>query len=146
MPVVQARIKSNDIRLNSRDKRRETRKMKSRWLVSFGLLIVLTPVLGFAQTKGDAKAGKAKYDTLCVGCHGATGAGDGAAAAALTPKPGNFTDCKEMGKLSDDFLYKITKDGGQAVKKSPMMPPWGASLNEQDLHNMVAYVKSFCKK
>jgi mono/diheme cytochrome c family protein len=111
---------------------------------AFILTLVTGPAL--AQSKGDAKAGKAKYDTLCVGCHGATGKGDGAAAAALTPKPGDFTNCKEMGKLSDDFLYKITKDGGQAVKKSPMMPPWGASLKEPDLHNMVAYVKSFCKK
>jgi len=120
--------------------------MKSRLFVSFGLLILLAPGLGLAQTTGDAKAGKAKYDALCVGCHGATGKGDGAAAAALTPKPGDFTNCKEMAKLSDDFLYKIVKDGGQGVKKSPMMPPWGASLNEQGLHNMVAYVKSFCKR
>jgi len=73
--------------------------MKSRLFVSFGLLILLAPGLALAQSKGDAKAGKAKYDTLCVGCHGATGKGDGAAAAALNPKPGNFTDCKEMGKL-----------------------------------------------
>jgi mono/diheme cytochrome c family protein len=120
--------------------------MRSRWVVSFVLLILLAPGLGLAQSKGDAKEGKAKYDTLCVGCHGATGKGDGAAAAALNPKPGNFTDCKEMGKLSDDFLYKIVKDGGQGVKKSPLMPAWGASLKEPDLHNMVAYVKSFCKK
>ncbi len=121
--------------------------MKS-WLFvgSVLLLTLLAPGLGFAQSKGDAKAGKAKYDTLCVGCHGATGKGDGAAAAALNPKPGDFTNCKEMGKLSDDYLHKIIKEGGQAMKKSPMMPPWGASLNEKDLANMVAYIKSFCKK
>ena len=36
--------------------------MKSRLFVSFGLLILLAPGLALAQTKGDAKAGKTKYD------------------------------------------------------------------------------------
>ena len=121
--------------------------MKSRLFISSALFFaLLAPGLGLAQSKGDAKAGKAKYDNLCVGCHGATGKGDGAAAAALNPKPGDFTNCKEMGKLSDDFLYKSIKEGGQAVKKSPVMPPWGSSLNDQEVWNTVAYVKSFCKK
>lgn len=110
------------------------------------LISTLVSGLALAQSKGDAKAGKTKYDTLCVGCHGATGKGDGAAAAAMNPKPGDYTNCKEMGKLSDDYLHKIIKEGGQAVKKSPMMPPWGASLNDQDVWNVVGYVKSFCKK
>ncbi len=120
--------------------------MTSRLFVSFGLLILLAPGLGLAQTKGDSKAGKAKYDALCVGCHGATGKGDGAAAAALTPKPGDFTSCKEMGKLSDDVLHKAIKEGGKAVNKSPLMPPWGASVNDQQTRDLVSYIRSFCKK
>lgn len=121
--------------------------MKSKTFISYALfLALLAPGLGLTQTKGDAKAGKAKYDTLCVGCHGPSGKGDGAAAATLNPKPADYTNCKEMGKLSDDYLHKIIKEGGQANKKSPMMPPWGASLNDQDIWNVVGYVKSFCKK
>jgi cytochrome c oxidase cbb3-type subunit III len=120
--------------------------MKSRLIVGFGLLVLFAPGLGLAQTKGDAKAGKTKYDTLCVGCHGATGKGDGSAAAALNPKPGDFTNCKEMGKLSDDTLHKTIKEGGKAVNKSPIMPPWAASLNDQQIGDVVSYVRSFCKK
>jgi cytochrome c oxidase cbb3-type subunit 3 len=120
--------------------------MQSRLIVSFGLLILLAPALGLAQTRGDAKAGKTKYDTLCVGCHGATGKGDGSAAAALNPKPGDFTNCKEMGKLSDDTLHKAIKEGGKAINKSPIMPPWAASLNDQQIGDVVSYVRSFCKK
>jgi cytochrome c oxidase cbb3-type subunit 3 len=108
--------------------------------------IVVMPNLGLAQGKGDAKAGKAKYDSFCAGCHGATGKGDGAAAAALNPKPGDFTDCKTMAGNSDEFLHKIIKEGGAAVKKSPMMPTWGASLSDQDISNVVSYIRSLCKK
>lgn len=35
--------------------------------------------------------GKGLYDIQCVSCHGTAGAGDGIAAAALNPKPRNFT-------------------------------------------------------
>lgn len=117
--------------------------------LSTGCVALLTALLlatSLAQAQGDLKAAKAKYDQLCAGCHGAGGKGDGAAAAALNPKPGDFTDCKEMGKYSDDFLRKIIKEGGQAVKKSPMMPPWGTSLKDPEIQNLVAYIKGFCKK
>ncbi len=121
--------------------------MRSRWYVTCAaILFLVVPSLALAQAKADPKAAKAKYDQLCVGCHGASGKGDGPAAASLKPGPGDFTNCKEMASYSDDLLFKIIKDGGAAVKKSAMMPPWGASLTDQDVRNMVAYVKSFCKK
>ena len=91
--------------------------MKSRLFVIFGLLILLAPGLALAQTKGDAKAGKTKYDANCVGCHGATGKGDGAAAAALNPKPQDHTNGKVMKALSDKYLFDIIKDGGASQKK-----------------------------
>lgn len=121
--------------------------MRSRWYVACAVIsFLVVPSLGLAQAKADPKAAKAKYDQLCVGCHGVTGKGDGPAASSLKPGPEDFSDCKHMANYSDDFLFKIIKEGGAAVKKSAMMPPWGASLSDQDLRNMVAYVKSFCKK
>jgi mono/diheme cytochrome c family protein len=41
--------------------------------------------------------GRASFQRNCASCHGEKGAGDGFAAAALDPKPRNFT--------SDDFKY-----------------------------------------
>jgi mono/diheme cytochrome c family protein len=119
--------------------------MKSRFLVSLGLVISLAPGLGFAQTKGDAKAGKLKYDANCVGCHGATGKGDGAAAAALNPKPGDMTDGKAMKALGDKYLFDIIKNGGASQKKSPIMPASGKKLNDQEISDIVAYVRSLAK-
>jgi cytochrome c553 len=119
--------------------------VKSRLFVGLGLLMFLAPALGLAQTKGDAKAGKTKYDANCVGCHGATGKGDGAAAAALNPKPGDMTDGKAMKALSDKYLFDIIKDGGAAQKKSPIMPASAKKLNDQDISDIVAYIRSLAK-
>ena len=56
--------------------------MNPRRLLALVVPILLaSPIPGLSQTKVDPKAGKAKYDANCVGCHGATGKGDGAAAA-----------------------------------------------------------------
>jgi cytochrome c553 len=91
--------------------------VKSQLFVGLGLLVFLAPGLGLAQSKGDAKAGKAKYDANCVGCHGATGKGDGAAAAALNPKPGDMTDGKAMKALSDKY-YSISSEWRRSQKIS----------------------------
>ena len=106
------------------------------------ILMPIVPGLVSAQTKGDAKAGKAKYDANCVGCHGATGKGDGAAAAALNPKPKDHTDGKAMNALTDKYLFDIIKEGGKAVQKSAIMPAANKKLTDQDISDLVAYIRS----
>ena len=113
---------------------------------SFLFFLFLTADPGAAQAKGDPKTGKTKYDQLCIGCHGATGKGDGPAAAALNPKPRDYTNCKEMVKESDANLFKVVKEGGQSVGRSPLMPPWGGAMKDQEIRDLVAYIRGFCKK
>lgn len=115
--------------------------MRSRFVIGF-LLALLVPSFGLAQTKGDPKAGKAKYDANCVGCHGASGKGDGPAAAALNPKPQDHTDGKVMNALSDKYLFDIIKDGGAAMKKAPFMPASNKKLSDQEISDVVAYIRS----
>ena len=120
--------------------------MRSKlFVVSYVILFVLIPVLGWAQTKGDAKAGKAKYDSLCGGCHGTSGKGDGPAAGGLNPKPQDHTNGKHMNTLTDQYLFDITKNGGVGVKKSPLMPAWGNTLKDDDVWNLTAYIRSLAK-
>jgi mono/diheme cytochrome c family protein len=106
------------------------------------LLILLLPGFALAQTKGDPKAGKVKYDANCIGCHGATGKGDGAAAAALNPKPQDHTDGKIMNALTDKYLFDIIKQGGKAMQKAAIMPAANKKLTDQDISDMVAYIRS----
>lgn len=95
--------------------------------------------------KADPAAGKAKYETLCAGCHGVSGKGDGPAATALNPKPRNYTDKKSMSTIKDEDIFKIIKEGGAAVGKSQLMPPWGTALSGDDIRNITAYIRTFAK-
>lgn len=114
------------------------------WLVVGGLLLGILMVAGplSAAEKGDAEKGKAQYQTFCAVCHGASGKGDGPTAAALNPRPRDHTDGKYMNTLKNEYLTKVVKQGGPAVGKSPLMPPWGASLNDEQILNVIAYVRS----
>ncbi|RMF11892.1 MAG: cytochrome c [Candidatus Dadabacteria bacterium] len=109
-------------------------------LILFGASLALA--LPGAALAGDAAAGKAKYDMFCSSCHGASGKGDGPAGAALNPKPRNFTDAAWQDKVDDAHIAKVIKEGGAAAGLSPLMPPWGASLSDDDVNNIVAYIRS----
>ena len=77
------------------------------------------------STTGGAGA-KEKATTLfsqrCVPCHGATGTGDGPAAASLNPKPRAFGDVGWQKSVTDEHIVKIIQYGGAAVGKSAAMP------------------------
>ncbi len=71
---------------------------------------------------GDLTAAKAVYAERCAACHGASGKGDGAGAAALNPKPRNYTDKAWQTSVTDEQIKKTIVYGGAAVGKSPIMP------------------------
>jgi high-affinity iron transporter len=53
--------------------------------------------------------GASVYAASCAACHGATGAGDGPAAAALDPRPTDFTDRAGLVATSPlDFFRKVS--------------------------------------
>jgi mono/diheme cytochrome c family protein len=82
-------------------------------------------------------AGKKSAETNCVTCHGASGKGDGVAAAALNPKPADWTSAKVKGDADGVLFCKISNGRGP-------MPPW-KHLPEKDRWDLVAYVKSLKK-
>jgi mono/diheme cytochrome c family protein len=50
-----------------------------------------------------------------------------------------------MGKLSDEHLFRVIKEGGAAVGKSPLMAPWGGTLGDPQIHDLVAFVRSLSR-
>lgn len=111
----------------------------------FSTAVTLVAAFAFALPAfaADVEAGKAKYDQLCANCHGTTGKGDGPTGAALDPQPRDMTDPEWQESTSDEKIAKVIQDGGAASGLSPLMPPFGGSLSDQDVENLVAYIRSF---
>ncbi len=91
-------------------------------------------------------AADVKFASLCVVCHGATGLGDGAGAAALNPKPQSYADKAWQASVTDEYLAEIILKGGAAMGKSPTMPP-NPDLKDKPevVKALVAKVRSFGK-
>jgi cytochrome c oxidase cbb3-type subunit 3 len=99
-----------------------------------------------AATGGDAVArGAVQYKTYCATCHGEDGCTAGPGAAGLNPQPAHHCDGNYMNKLTDDHLFKTIKEGGAAVGKSPLMAAWGGTLTDDQIHDVVAFVRSLAK-
>jgi len=87
----------------------------------------------------------AKFESLCSSCHGADGKADGAAAAAMNPKPRNFHDKAWQAKVDDNHIAKVIKEGGAANGLSGTMPPWGAVLSEDEVKGLVQMIRDWGK-
>jgi len=80
-----------------------------------------------AASAGPTAAEKAEaestYNMRCTPCHGSSGQGDGAAAAALNPKPRKYSDKAWQAATTDEAIAKAIVGGGPAVGLSALMPP-----------------------
>ncbi|MBN50595.1 MAG: cytochrome C class I [Spongiibacteraceae bacterium] len=93
---------------------------------------------------GDASEGKALYRNYCTQCHGVTGDGKGVNIPDMAVLPRDHTDTSEMSARTDAELTKAIKHGGKAVNKSVLMPAWEGNLNDQQVANLVAYLRELC--
>jgi len=129
----------------------------SRSLIKSVVTVTLLAGLAWAGTAGGQtpwvipEADKAKKNPLpddkkvveqgekvakvnCVSCHGAKGKGDGVAAAALTPKPADWTSSHVQSETDGELFWKISNGRGP-------MPPW-KHLPENDRWALVRYIRS----
>jgi high-affinity iron transporter len=85
------------------------------------------------------------FSARCASCHGASGAGDGPAAAALRPPPRNFTDPSwGAGKTAQD-LAALIREGGAKHGLSPAMPAQ-PDLSDAEIGALVGCVRGLQMK
>jgi mono/diheme cytochrome c family protein len=70
----------------------------------------------------------------CVPCHGQRFKGDGPAAAALNPKPADWTSPRVQDQTDGELFWKISHGRGA-------MPPWN-NLPERERWAVVRFIKS----
>ena len=124
-----------------------------RWKLNKSLILSVTMVFAAALLSGfsianaaDLAAAEANYQGFCLKCHGVDGKGDGPAAAILSKKPQDYTDCAYMAKQSDEKLFNVIKNGGAANGLGPDMQAWKDAFEDNEIRDLVAYVRTFCKK
>ena len=117
------------------------------------LLAVTMGFAGAAQPAEDTEAlprdsadasavrGSIVFRTYCVLCHGSDGRGDGRAAKLYTPRPANLT----VSPFGDAYKEMIIRGGGASVGRSSFMPPWGGELSEEQIHDLVTFLRELRK-
>lgn len=97
---------------------------------------------------GSAQAADAKqvFDFYCAQCHGVAGDGKGVNVTKdFSTDPRNFTNAADMEKRSDDDIKTVIRDGGPAISKSPLMPPWASTLSDAEVDGLLAHIRKLCK-
>jgi mono/diheme cytochrome c family protein len=103
--------------------------------VLVALLVASSAWPGDDQTSRGARV----YAERCSGCHGDTGRGDGPAAAALVPRPRDFTDAAFWRDRTPDALRQVVRRG----KPGTMMAPFDGVLGDGDIDAVVAFLRTF---
>jgi mono/diheme cytochrome c family protein len=88
--------------------------------------------------------GRHLFGHYCATCHGDEGRGDGQNASNLNPPPPDLTSSSSARDAV--LLRKVIVDGTAAVGRSPLSPPWGRSLSQQEIDYLVAYCVSLARR
>ncbi len=90
----------------------------------------------------DQAQGKRIFYQQCVWCHSDTTPAGPSNRPNITPTPPLMNDGTVLNGESDVSLEKAIAGGGIAVGKSPMMPPYGASLSPDEIKDLIAYMRA----
>ena len=113
-------------------------------MLKLTILAAAVAMFGFPLTASAAETEQV-FQFYCAQCHGLEGKGDGPNVSKDFPvSPRNFTSAEEMNKLSDADLKNVILDGGPAVSKSAMMPPWSKTLTEADVDGLIQHLRKLC--
>lgn len=113
--------------------------MRRKRFVALGVLALCAAGIAHAKETPDDN-----YRTYCVQCHGVNGDGKGINIRDMSVQPRDHTDAKEMSTRSDEDLFKVIKEGGVAVNKSVLMPPWGGVLSDEEIQELVQHLRTLC--
>ncbi len=90
----------------------------------------------------EAGLGRITFTHYCRTCHGESGAGDGFNAYNLDPHPRDLSDPEFQKKKTDAELADAIRRGGAGVGLSALMPPWGHTLSDRQIGDLVLYLRT----
>lgn len=112
-----------------------------------GLLLVCIPAFaanpagefpGKDSPEGTVYRGSIVFQSYCMQCHGVTAEGNGRKAKLYNPPPYNL----RRSMMPDAYKAMIIRKGGKAVGRSEFMPPWGQELTDEQIEDVVSFLRS----
>ena len=89
------------------------------------------------KLSGNQRRGREIYKSACISCHGTHGKGDGVLANLMGVEMIDYTKKATNKKISDRQLIAVIHDG-----KGDFMPAWDGTLNDNEINDVAAYVRS----
>ena len=88
-------------------------------------------------TPASVEAGQKVYQRYCRGCHGTKG--EGGPPPEVGPPPSNLTDGAWDHGSTDGEIFTVIKSG---VAPDLAMEAWGDRIGDQDIWNLVHYLRT----
>ena len=85
--------------------------------------------------------GRRIFYQQCVWCHADTTPAGPSNRSNVTPDPPLMNDGTLLNGESDASLHAIIARGGSAVGKSAMMPPYGSTLTQDEIDDLISYMR-----
>jgi mono/diheme cytochrome c family protein len=122
------------------DREERCRRSWGRIAPGLGMAIAIVLATTHAFAAGDAHHGEEIFKRYCQGCHGPNGNGG---AKGFMPHIGPLSRKGYIDQLPDEYLATVITQGGEATGKSAFMPSWKTTLSEQDIADVIAYIRTF---
>ena len=98
---------------------------------------------------GATAEGRRLFVTMCTGCHGPEGKGNGRYADSMYVRnkirPRDLTDSLYFSGMTDTEIFARISLGGGFFHKSPFMPIWSVSLTPDQIKDLVSYVRALSR-
>ncbi|MCB1597717.1 MAG: cytochrome c [Gammaproteobacteria bacterium] len=94
------------------------------------------------ELRGDAKRGAPLHLQHCAACHGVDGKAE-VIVMHMDEPPKDQSDPVYMRTLPDEYLYLVICRGGAAVGKNFIMPKFGDVISDQDIRDIIAWIRTF---
>ncbi len=94
------------------------------------------------ELRGDEKRGAALHLQHCAVCHGVDGKAE-VIVMHMDEPPKDQSDPAYMKTLPDEYLYLVICKGGAAVGKNFIMPKFGDVISDQDIRDIIVWIRTF---
>jgi cytochrome c2 len=121
-------------------------------LIVWVVVLLGRPLLLSAQTlhyakSPDVRNGEKVYKGGCIACHGSEGKG-APMASTVFMRPDtfpDFTDCAGTTPEPNGNWKAVIVHGGPSRGLSQIMPAFGDLLTDEEINDVIAYMRGFCK-